>query len=51
VNLLRGNIDTVKQNTLENVIDASKEVGLEVNTEKVAVPSSECRAKARHKCS
>jgi hypothetical protein len=33
VNLLVDNIDTIKKNT-ENVIDGSKEVGLEVNTEK-----------------
>jgi hypothetical protein len=33
VNLLGGNVDTIKKNT-ESLIDASKEVGLEVNTEK-----------------
>jgi hypothetical protein len=33
VNLLRDNIDTLKENT-ETLINASKEVGLEVNTEK-----------------
>jgi hypothetical protein len=33
VNLLGDNIDTTKKNT-ENVIDASTEVGLEVNAEK-----------------
>jgi hypothetical protein len=33
VNLLDDNIDTVKKNT-ETSIDTSKEVGLEVNTEK-----------------
>jgi ABC-type siderophore export system fused ATPase/permease subunit len=32
-NLLRDNIDTIKKNT-EALIDASKEVGLEVNAEK-----------------
>jgi hypothetical protein len=32
VNLLEHDIDTTKKNT-ESVIDASKEVGLEVNTE------------------
>jgi hypothetical protein len=33
VNLLGDNIDTIKKNT-EGLIDTSKEVGLEVNTEK-----------------
>jgi hypothetical protein len=33
VNLLGDNMDTIKKNT-ETLIDASKEVGLEVNTEK-----------------
>jgi hypothetical protein len=33
VNLLGGNIDTIKKN-VETLIDASKEVGLEVNVEK-----------------
>jgi hypothetical protein len=33
VNLLGGNINTLKRNT-KAVIDASKDVGLEVNTEK-----------------
>jgi hypothetical protein len=33
MNLLSGNIDTIKKNT-ETLIDASKEVGLEVNAEK-----------------
>jgi uncharacterized protein YbcV (DUF1398 family) len=33
VNLLGDNIDTIKKNT-ETIIDASKEVVLEVNTEK-----------------
>jgi hypothetical protein len=33
VNLLGDNIDTIKKNT-ETVIDASKEVGLEINVEK-----------------
>jgi hypothetical protein len=35
VNLLSDNIDTIKKNT-ETLIDASKEVGLEVNTEKTS---------------
>jgi hypothetical protein len=34
VNLLEDNIDTVQKNT-QTLIDASKEVGLEVNTEKI----------------
>jgi hypothetical protein len=33
VNLLRDNIDAIKKN-METLIDASKEVGLEVNTKK-----------------
>jgi hypothetical protein len=33
VNLLRDNIDTIKKN-METLIDASKEIGLEVNTER-----------------
>jgi hypothetical protein len=33
VNLLRDNIDTIKKNT-ETLINASKEVGLEINVEK-----------------
>jgi hypothetical protein len=48
MNLLGDNIDTVKKNTY-NLIITSKEVGLEVNTEKttyVAVSSPECRAKS-----
>jgi regulator of RNase E activity RraA len=34
VNLLGDNIDTIKKNT-ETLIDASKVVGLEINTEKI----------------
>jgi hypothetical protein len=34
VNLLGDNIDTIKKNT-ENLIDVSKEVGLEINFEKI----------------
>jgi hypothetical protein len=33
VNLLGGNIDTIKKNT-ETLIDVSKEVGLEINVDK-----------------
>jgi hypothetical protein len=33
VTLLGGNTDTIKRNT-QTLIDASKEIGLEVNTEK-----------------
>jgi hypothetical protein len=34
VYLLGGNIDTVKENKKKTLIDASKEVGLEVNAER-----------------
>jgi hypothetical protein len=34
VNLLGDNVDTIKKNT-QTLIDASKEVGLKVNTEKI----------------
>jgi hypothetical protein len=33
-NLLKDNLDTIKKNT-EILIDASKEVGLEINVEKI----------------
>jgi hypothetical protein len=36
VNLLGDNIDTIKKNT-ETLIDAGKEIGLEVNVEKCCV--------------
>jgi hypothetical protein len=36
VNLLGDNIDAIKKN-MESLIDATKEVGLEVNTEKLSI--------------
>jgi hypothetical protein len=52
VNLLGGNIDTIKKN-METLIDASKEVGIEINVEKtkylVSISSPECRSKSEHK--
>jgi hypothetical protein len=52
VNLLGDNIDAIKKN-METLIDASKEIGLEVNTEKTKYMllslSPEFRAKLRHK--
>jgi hypothetical protein len=46
VNLLGGNIDTPKKST-ETLIDASKEVGLEVNTGKTeCISPPESRAKS-----
>jgi hypothetical protein len=51
VNLLGDNIDTIYKNT-ETLIDASKEVGLEINVDKtkyVAISSPECRSKSGHK--
>jgi hypothetical protein len=56
VNLLGYNIDTIKKNT-ETLIDASKEVGLEINVAKTkymlyaAIFSPECRSKSGHKSS
>jgi retron-type reverse transcriptase len=41
VNLLKDNIHTIKKNT-ETFIDASKEAGLEVNTEKTKYMSVSC---------
>jgi hypothetical protein len=43
VNLLDDNIDTIKKNA-ETLIDTSKEVGLEVETEKLSIC---CRLVAR----
>jgi hypothetical protein len=51
VNLLEDNIDTISKNT-GTLIDASKEVGLEVNLEKyvyVGVSGPECRPKSGYK--
>jgi hypothetical protein len=36
VNLLGDNVDTIKKN-METLIDASKEVGLEINVEKPSI--------------
>jgi hypothetical protein len=53
VNLLGDNIDTIKENT-ENLIDANKEVGLEINIEKTKYMLLSCRqnvGKSGHKSS
>jgi hypothetical protein len=50
VNLLGGNTNTIEKNT-ETLIDASKEVGLEINVEKTkyVLLSKECSSKSGHK--
>jgi hypothetical protein len=51
VNLLGDNIDTIKKNT-DILIDASMEVGLEINVDKtkyMLLSSSECRSKSENK--
>jgi hypothetical protein len=51
VNLLGDNIDIIKKNT-EALIDASKQVGLEINAEKlsiVVIPSPEYKSKSEYK--
>jgi regulator of replication initiation timing len=46
VNILGDNIDTIKKN-IKTLIDANKEIGLEVNTERTKYMSSpKCRAKS-----
>jgi hypothetical protein len=45
VNLLGDNIDTIKKN-METLIDPSKEVGLEVNTEKTKYMLLSCHQNA-----
>jgi hypothetical protein len=46
VNLLGNNIDTIKKST-ETLIDASKAVGLEVNTQKINCVLMSCHLNAR----
>jgi hypothetical protein len=46
VNILGDNIDTIKKST-QTLIDASKEIGPEVNTEKTKYMSLSCHQNAR----
>jgi hypothetical protein len=48
MNLLGNNIDTIKKNT-ETLIDASKEVGVEINMGKTKYMLLSCHQNARHK--
>jgi hypothetical protein len=47
VNLLEDNIDTIKRNT-QTLIDTSKEVGLELNTENTKLLSRQQNAGQNH---
>jgi hypothetical protein len=50
VNLLQDNVDTLNKNR-ETLIDASKEVGLDINIDKtgyVSASSPECRSRPGH---
>jgi hypothetical protein len=48
VNIMRRNIDTIQKNT-KALLDASKDVGLELNPVHVGVTLSEGRTEAEHK--
>jgi hypothetical protein len=49
VNLLGDNIDTIKKN-IETLIDASKEVGLEINVEKTKYTLLSCKQNIGQNC-
>jgi hypothetical protein len=49
VNIVAENVDTIKKNTA--LLDASKEVGLEVNPEKTKYMLMSCSQEIGHKCS